>query len=286
MMGAVVSFTGMALAGRYLASDYDTFEIMLYRSLTGIFIIALVLSFTGRWKDVSTTHISRHFFRNVAHFSGQNLWFFALTLAPLAQVVALEFTYPLWVALVAPFFLGERFMLVKFSAILLGFMGILLVTRPFTGVIDLGVMVAAAAAIGFAITNIITKTLTTRETLGAILFWLTAMQCVFGLITAGWDFDIAAPSLGFAPYLIAVGIFGLFAHFCLTSALQIAPASTVLPMDFLRLPLIAVIGMQFYNEPIDIYVFFGATLICTGILILLLSDRMHKKRVVAPLEKP
>ena len=87
------------------------------------------------------------------------------------------------------------------------------------------------------------------------------MQAVFGLICAGYDGDIALPSLQTLPWVVLIGCAGLLAHFCLTKALSIAPASVVMPIDFVRLPVIAIVGMLLYAEPLDALVFVGAAFI-------------------------
>ncbi len=93
---------------------------------------------------------SLHFARNVMHFIGQNLWFYAVTVIPLAQVFALEFTSPIWVILLSPLLLGERITLISAAAALMGFIGVLVVTRPDMAGINTGVIMAASLAIFFA----------------------------------------------------------------------------------------------------------------------------------------
>jgi drug/metabolite transporter (DMT)-like permease len=199
--------------------------------------------------------------RNVFHFTGQNLWFYAVAVIPLAQVFALEFTSPLWVIVLAPMILGEKMTRVRSIAAVLGFIGILIVTRPSPETFEIGLLFAATAAIFFALTILLTKRLTRDNSITAILFYLTATQLVFGLITAGYDGDIALPTRESFPFLFLVGCAGLLAHFCLTTALSIAPATVVVPIDFARLPVIAVIAMLLYNEPLEIWVFVGALVI-------------------------
>ena len=108
MVGAISAFTMMAIAGRAASLDLDTFEIMLYRSLVGLLIVGFVAWKAGTLHQISRDRIGLHFARNLFHFTGQNLWFFAITVIPLAQVFALEFTTPIWVILLSPFILGER----------------------------------------------------------------------------------------------------------------------------------------------------------------------------------
>lgn len=264
MSGAVAAFSSMAVAGRALSAQFDTFEIMMYRSLVGLVIVLAVAGGTGGWRGITRRRPGLHMARNLFHFTGQNLWFFAITLIPLAQVFALEFTSPLWVMVLAPLVLGERLTPMRAVAALLGFAGILIVARPSPDTFSIGVLAAAAAAIGFAMNIMLTKRLTRTETTTCVLFYMTLLQTLMGLICAGIDGDVALPTIEILPWLVIVGAAGLAAHYCLTSALMIAPATVVVPLDFARLPVIAVVGMALYGEGLDLFVFVGAALIFAG----------------------
>lgn len=280
MIGAIASFTSMAIAGRALAPNYDTFEIMMYRSLIGVVIVVIVASFTGTITQVSRRNFGLHFIRNISHFAGQNLWFFALTAIPLAQVFALEFTSPIWAILLAPLILGERLRPIGLIAALIGFVGILIVARPSPDSVNIGQLTALLAAIGFAFTALFTRKLTRTESITTILFYLTAMQAIFGILFAGFDGDIALPTASSLPWMVLIALNGLVAHFCLTTALSLAPAATVMPIDFVRLPLIAVVGALFYNEPIDAFVVLGAALIFGGNYLNILTESRSKKATI------
>ena len=264
MLGTITSFSVMAVAGREVSHALDTFEIMMYRSLVGVVIVVALASATGSFGQVQTARLGTHLIRNVAHFTGQNLWFLAVTLIPLAQVFALEFTTPIWVILLSPLVLGERLTPMRALAAALGFAGILIVARPDMAGINTGVITAASCAIFFAITIMLTKRLTRHEEIVSILFWLTGMQLIMGLITAGYDGDIALPDATTGPWVALIGCAGLMAHYCLTKALSLAPATVVVPIDFVRLPTIAVVGMLVYGEAIDIWVLVGAVVIFGG----------------------
>jgi len=261
MMGAVLSFSSMAVAGRAVSFELDTFEIMMYRSVVGFVLVLAVARATGHAGSITTRSPGLHLVRNISHFTGQNLWFYAITMIPLAQVFALEFTAPLWVLVLSPLILGERMTRVRALAALIGFSGILIVARPSAETINAGTLAAAGAAIGFAGSILATKRLTRTESLTCILFWMTSTQILLGLVCAGIDGDIALPSRGSLPWLFIIGCAGLMAHVCLTTALSIAPATVVTPVDFLRLPLIAVIGLMVYDEAIDAWVLIGAAVI-------------------------
>jgi len=264
MTGAIASFSSMAVAGREASFALDTFEIMMYRSIIGVLVVSTVLTLTGGWPRVTTRSMGTQVVRNLAHFTGQNLWFYSVTVIPLAQVFALEFTSPLWVIVLSPLLLGERITPVRALAATVGFIGILIVARPSPETFSPGLVTAALAAIFFALTTMFTKRLTRTESVGCILFWLTVIQLLLGVITAGYDGDIALPDAQTAPYLVVIGFAGLLAHYCITNALAIAPATVVVPFDFARLPAIAVVGMLLYGEPLDIWVLIGAAIIFAG----------------------
>ncbi|MBF9060480.1 EamA family transporter [Rhodobacterales bacterium HKCCSP123] len=274
MLGAIVAFSSMAVAGRAAAFELDTFEMMTYRSIIGLVVVLAVARAAGTLNQVTTRHMGVHVFRNLGHFIGQNLWFHAVTVAPLALVFALEFTSPLWTMVFAALFLGERLTRWKVLAGVLGFTGVLIVVQPGAQAISVGMVTAATAAVFFAGTAILTKRLTRTETITCILFWLTAIQLVIGLIACLWDGDMAIPSAATLPWLLVIGLGGLTAHFCLTTALSIAPASVVMPMDFARLPAIAVVGVVLYAEPLEWGVLLGAALIfAANYLNILTSQR-------------
>lgn len=264
MLGAAASFTSMAIAGREMAHELDTFEIMMYRSFIGIVIVMVVASFSKTLHQVNRSRLGLHFIRNLSHFTGQNLWFYAVALIPFAQLAAFEFSTPLWVALLAPFFLAERLTKVHLLAATIGFAGILIVARPGSMALDSGTIAAALCAVGFAGAMISTKLLSRTESTTCILFWLTVMQAVMGVIFAGFDGDIAVPGSSTLPGVILVGFAGLFAHYCITTALQYAPAVVVSPMEFVRLPVITLIGLWFYQEALDGWVILGALLVFSG----------------------
>ncbi|MGO4907862.1 DMT family transporter [Pseudorhodobacter sp. W20_MBD10_FR17] len=278
MIGSIAAFSVMAVAGREVSGLHDTFEIMTWRSLIGFVIVVTVTVTTGRLHEVKTSRLHRHALRNAAHFTGQNLWFWALTMIPLGQVFALEFTSPIWVILLAPIFLGETLTRPKLIAAGFGFAGTLFVAKPDFSAYDPGIAAAALAAVCFAATNLATKSLTRHESTVSIMFWLTGMQLIMGLIMAGYDGDIALPTAQSLPWLVLIGLCGLTAHFCLTTALSLAPASVVVPVDFLRLPVAFTLGWVLYDEGLDPALIIGAAMILIGISVNLWASKVAANR--------
>ncbi|MGB0634599.1 MAG: DMT family transporter [Paracoccaceae bacterium] len=275
MMGAVVSFTLMAVAGREVLDELDTFEVMMYRSFLGICIVLIFSKSAGTVNEINLQQLTLHLTRNITHFIGQNLWFFAVTAITLPQLFAFEFSVPIWVALFAPIFLSEKLTKRRLFAALIGFFGILIVARPDNIGVTPGIIAAALCAMCFTGTGIATKLLTRTQSITCILFWLTVMQAILGIICAGYDFDISFPSRGNLPWVILIGLAGLLAHFCITKALQLADAIVVYPMDFVRLPLATGVGVLFYNEPIQLLVFVGAAIILGANFLNIISEKQN-----------
>ena len=281
MLGAMVSFTLMAISGRSLADKLDTFEIMTYRSFIGIAIVLLIAYRAGTLGEVRTRYLKLHIIRNIFHFSGQNLWFFAILYVPLSQMFVFEFSTPLWVAVCAPLVLGERLTLIRFMAAAMGFFGILVVARPDFSDVNPAIIAAVLCAVGFAGATLATKILTRTETITAILFWLTVLQAVFGVICAGYDGVMDIPRGSEWLWVFIIGVCGLCAHFCITTALQLAPATIVTPFEFLRLPLITFVGVVLYGEKLEWLVFLGAFIVLLANIMNIRAETRAQKSAIS-----
>jgi drug/metabolite transporter (DMT)-like permease len=279
MIGAMVSFSLMAIAGRELANSLNTFEIMLYRSIIGLLIVVLVGALFGKLTEIKTNRLGLHLVRNLAHFSGQNLWFLAVAFIPFSQLFALEFSTPIWVALLAPLFLGEALTRERVLAVILGFTGVLIVARPDISKPDPAVLAAVTCAVCFAFSLMATKKLTSDQSITCILFWLTSMQLAMGLVTTFFAGTVAFPEGVGVLWIVIVGFAGLMAHFCITSALLLAPAIVVVPLDFMRLPLISVIGFLAYGEALELPILIGAGVILMAILINLRAEQQRESKL-------
>ena len=277
MIGTMVSFSLMAISGRELAPELNTFEIMFFRSLIGLVLVVTIGTLSGTLHQIKTDRLGLHMLRNTAHFTGQNLWFLAVAFIPFSQVFALEFSTPLWVALLAPVFLGEALTRRRLLSVGIGFSGVLIVARPDFSQLNPAILAAMACAICFACSLMTTKKLTIDQSTTCILFWLTLMQLGMGLVAVVLTGSLSAPQGIDFIWVTTVSICGLTAHFCIARALALAPAIVVIPLDFLRLPLISLIGFLAYNEAFEWAVVFGAMLIFTAVLINLQAERQRNK---------
>ena len=277
MIGTMVSFSLMAISGRELAPELNTFEIMFFRSLIGLVLVVTIGTLSRTLHQIKTDRLGLHMLRNTAHFTGQNLWFLAVAFIPFSQVFALEFSTPLWVALLAPVFLGEALTRRRLLSVGIGFSGVLIVARPDFSQLNPAILAAMACAICFACSLMTTKKLTIDQSTTCILFWLTLMQLGMGLVAVVLTGSLSAPQGIDYIWVTTVSICGLTAHFCIARALALAPAIVVIPLDFLRLPLISLIGFLAYNEAFEWAVVFGAMLIFTAVLINLQAERQRNR---------
>jgi len=266
MVGALLSFCVMAVAIRKLSGPLTIMEILALRAALGLLIIGMVAIFRPAERhSINTRRLPLHILRNSVHFGSQYLWALGLVLLPLATVFALEFTMPAWTILLAPFFLGERMTRSRVGAVILGLIGVLVILRPGVESFRPAALIVLIAALGYGAQNIATKKLTTTESTFAIVFWMNVIQLFLALAFAG-PFFVGRLTADLVPAIAGLGTAGLFAHFCLSNAFRAGDASVVVPLDFMRIPLIAVIGWWLYDEPLDVFVFAGAALIIIGIL--------------------
>ena len=268
MIGSLLSFAAMAVSVRQLTGEMHAFQMLFIRSSLGVLILLPILSRRNRngagsgWQQIRTTYLAGHGLRNVIHFTGQVLWIFGIGLLPLATVMAIEFTSPLWAGALAVLFLGEQMNRGRLAAFVLGFIGILVIVRPGLADISEGVVVMLVCALFFGATGATTKWLTRRETALAITFYMVLMQAIFGAVASIFVWQPVL--MEHAPWLALMAVTGLSAHYCLTSALAAADATFIMPLDFLRLPVMALAGFLLYAEPFALWTLAGAAIIFSG----------------------
>jgi drug/metabolite transporter (DMT)-like permease len=252
------------------------------RSAAGLTIVLVVLAVRPEFRTaISRRRLGLHFLRNSIHFGSQYLWAMSLLLLPLATVFALEFTMPAWTILLAPIFLQERMTASRIGEVVLGLAGVLVILRPGIESFQPAALLVLVAALGYATQNIATKKLTKTESTFAIVFWMNVIQLALGLVGAGFWF-VSKIGIEQLPAIAGLGTAGLFAHFCLSNAFRAGDASIVVPLDFMRIPLIAVVGWWLYGEALDAFVFAGAGLIITGIVWNLRSESQRRIIVALP----
>jgi drug/metabolite transporter (DMT)-like permease len=270
MAGWLALMLIVAVAGRETTRELNVFQIMEVRSVLGFFMLYPLLHLNGGLAAMRTSRPLQHVSRNLIHYAAQLGWFFALTLIPLGQVVAIEFTMPIWTALLAASFLGERMNLAKILAIALGLFGVAIIVRPSTSGADPGQLIALGAAVGFGTSIAMMKSLTRTETTLRIIFWMIVIQGAAGFLPSLYVWQW--PSAWAWGWMVVIAFCGTFSHYCMARAMLHADATVVVPMDFLRVPLTAAAGWLIYAERLDAFTVLGAALILTGNLLNLRSS--------------
>ena len=255
----------MVVAGREAARGMSIFQIMQVRTVLGLVLLYPMIYRAGGFAALKTTRLPQHIARNLIHYAAQYGWFFALTLIPMGQVVAIEFTMPIWTAILAAIFLGERLNSRKISAIALGVIGVVVIVRPATREINPGQLIALVAAVGFSISMVLVKSLTRTESALSVIFWMLLVQAIASVIPTLQVWIWPSPTIWV--WAVVIAVCGTFSHYCLTCALTYADATIVVPMDFLRVPLTATAGWLIYMERFDVLTVFGTALILFGNLL-------------------
>ena len=273
MVGALLSFSVMAVSVRELAKDgLSIFEILVFRSAIALLVLLLLLLLRPELRvHAKPRRMRLNLLRNVVHYAAQYAWALSLTMLPLAMVFALEFTMPAWTTLLAVWLLHERMTPSRIGVVVFGLIGVLVILRPGVASFNPAAILVLLAAFGFAVTMITTKMLTSSETTFGIVFWMSVIQLPLSLLGSDLTVFLHLETRHILP-AYGVGIAGLTSHYCLSNAFRAGDASLVVPLDFMRIPLIAVVGWAFYGEQLDIFVLLGALIIVVGVLWNLRSE--------------
>ena len=265
MAGWLTLMLVITVAGREATRELSVFQVMAMRSVIGLALLWPLVRAAGGTAALKTRRLRAHGLRNSVHYAAQYAWFAALTMIPLAQVVALEFTMPIWIIVLAAAFLGERITVGKVLAVALGLVGVALIVRPSTSGLSPGQLVALAAALGFAVSVTMVKSLTRTDSATTIMFWMLIVQSLLGLVPALWLWRW--PSASVWAWVLLVAFCGTFSHYCMARAMRHADATLVMPMDYLRVPLTALAGWLLYDERMDLLSVAGTALILGGNLL-------------------
>jgi drug/metabolite transporter (DMT)-like permease len=286
MSGALLSFSALALGVRRLGGTFTIFEILAWRTGCGlIMMLAIGAAHPRFFRGFTLHHVWLHGLRNSTHLAAQYMWTLAIALIPLATVFALEFTTPAWTTLLAVLFLGERVTAGRVIALVCGLLGVLVIVRPGIATFQPASLLVLAAALGYGITYTTTKKLTATDSTFAIILWMNVMQFPVAYAASDPLFWLRIDGANWMAAL-AVGFAGLSSHYCLTKALNAGDASLVIPFDFLRLPLIAVLAWIIYGEPLEPVVFAGGALIFGGMLWNLRNEARQRPNVRASTPAP
>ena len=271
MLCAVLSFAVMAVAVRELLRHMAILEILALRTLVTLLLVSSTIARHG-FAPLRTGRFPVHATRAVLHLAGQFCWMYAIGALTLATVFAIEFTMPVWTAILAALFLGEHLNRGRVTQLVLGLVGVAIILRPGFGAFHPAALVMVLGSMFYAGNMIFTKRLSSTDSALAVTFWMSAVQMPITMAAAlpGW----VAPGITDLPWILAIGAGSFAAHYSMTRAMKLADATVVVPIDFIRLPLIAVVGALFYAEPFDPMVIVGAAVIFVGTYYSLKRERI------------
>jgi drug/metabolite transporter (DMT)-like permease len=223
MLGAVLSFAAMAVSVRELIRHMAIAEILALRTTVTLVMVSALALVHGR-AAIATRRLPLHAARALVHLAGQYCWAYAIGALTLATVFAIEFTMPIWVALLAAAFLHERLNRGRIAQLVLGLTGVLIILRPGAGVFHPAALVMLLGSLFYAGNMIFTKRLSSTESPLGVTFWMSVVQLPVTLIAA-WA-SWVAPRLADLPWIVVIGLGSFAAHYSITHAMKLAPASS------------------------------------------------------------
>ncbi len=281
MLGTVVCFCLMGISIRQLSYNYSSFEIQNFRNIFCIIII-LMLVFLNKNTSIATNQIKNNFIRNFFHFIGQSSWTYGITVLPLATVFSIEFTMPIWATIIAILIFKDKLTFSKLVLLILGLTGTWIILVPDINEINNNCLIVLLSAIAYAFAHNYTKILTETDSTLSILFWMSLIQLPFTIIGSLIIGEISYNISEHIIFILLLAFTSLGAHLCLTNALRNSQPSIVLPIDYLRLPIIYIIGWFLYNESLSANIIIGSLLIVTGTYITIKKDIKNQGLIKRP----
>ena len=270
MSTAAVFFSVMINLVRHLTDYFDPLQVVFFRNAFGLLAVTPWLCRQGI-SALRTERLHLHLCRALFGMTAMVLWFFTLSLMPLAEATALSFTAPIFTSILAVFFLGELMRRHRWIALGLGFLGALIIIRPGLAVINPVALLAVVTALVWGSSTVLLKYMSRSETTLATVIYLPLLLTPLSLLPAMlvWEW----PTMELWGMAILFGAVGTAGHYCLTRALTVAEATSVVPFDYLRLPFVAFIAFFVFGEIADLWVWLGGGLIAGSAIYVARSEK-------------
>jgi len=274
MLVSTLLFTGMQVTVRHVSEDLHPFEVAFFRNFFGLLVVAPLL-FRFGFGVLRTPKIRLHALRGGLQTMGMMLFFTALTLAPLAQNVALSFTAPLFTTILAIVILRERAGWRRWAALIAGFVGAWIVIRPGLAVVNTGALLVILSSCVWAGSMIIIKILSRTESSLTITLYMGLFMAPLSLIPAlfVWQWPGGQALI----FLVLVGAFGGVGHLALAQAFKESDATAVLPFDFMRLIWASALGFLVFAEVPDVWTWIGGAVIFSSTVYIAFRETLLKK---------
>lgn len=273
MLGSTMAFGLMAVAIRYATRYVPTQEVAFFRNAFGLLALLPMLLRPGH-APLKTRQLPRYFVRSAIGLGSMLCAFWALGHLPLAQAVSLSYSTPLFVTIAAVLWLGETVRVRRWAAVVVGFIGVLVIVRPGTAGFTAGSLVAVAAAVLSSLVAIQIKQLTRIDSADTVVLYTYVFWVPLSLIPAVfvWVWPTGMAWL----WLLATGVLGTIGQLLWTRALRLGEVSALTPISFLQLPLVTLFGWLLFNETVDRWTIIGA-----GIILAANAYIAHREAVLS-----
>jgi len=273
MLGSTMAFGLMAVAIRYATRYVPTQEVAFFRNAFGLLALLPMLLRPGR-APLKTQQLPRYFVRSAIGLGSMLCAFWALGHLPLAQAVSLSYSTPLFVTIAAVLWLGETVRVRRWAAVVVGFIGVLVIVRPGTAGFTAGSLVAVGAAVLSSLVAIQIKQLTRIDSADTVVLYTYVFWVPLSLVPA--LFVWAWPTGSAWLWLLATGVLGTVGQLLWTRALRLGEVSALTPISFLQLPLVTLFGWLLFNETVDRWTIIGA-----GIILAANAYIAHREAVLS-----
>ena len=283
MIASCVFFTALTGLIRHLSATLDPLEIVFFRNLFGLIVMLPWLMRLGLGA-LRTRRLRLYGFRALIGLTAMIAWFTAVSRMNLADAVALSFTAPLFATVVAIFLLAEVVRLRRWAAVIAGFVGAMVILRPGFAAIPPEALLVLLSATMMGLSVCLVKLLARTEPVGPIVFYMVLILTPASLIPA--LFVWRTPGLDEFAWLLALGVAATLGHICMTRAFTMADATAVLPFDFVRLPLIALLGWVAFGQALDVWTGVGAAIIIAASVYIAHREAVHRRTLTTPPPRP
>jgi drug/metabolite transporter (DMT)-like permease len=286
-LASVVLFAGMTVCIKFLGQDIPTGQTIFVRGLISVVVLALIAWGTDGLHLLKTRNWRSHALRSLSGTFSMFFLFTAITMLPLADLTAITFTAPMFLTVLAMIFLGERIHRFRWTALAIGFAGVLVTIGPHLNLAQsasLGVLFALANAIFSAVAMVFLRSMSGGEHAITITFYfsLTFMLCAALTAVQGWPVPSPAQWL----LIVLAGLFGVFGQLLMTYSYRYAEASTIAPLDYSNMIMAILLGYLFFGEVPSLSIWLGAPLIVGAGLLILWREYSLKKQLSAASSQP
>jgi drug/metabolite transporter (DMT)-like permease len=273
MLLATLALSGMHALVRFLSAEMHAFEITFFRNLCGLLVMAPLMFQAGR-EELKSRQPQWHLLRGCFGILAMGLWFYGLSVVPIAEATALSFTAAIFGSVAAALFLGERMKLRRWTAVITGFVGALIILRPGFQSMQPGAWIVLASSLFWALALVTVKRLSSTDSTVCIVAWNSVLLTLFSLPLAlpVW----VTPTITQLGWLMLIGLLATLGHLAMTNAFRLADVSAVFPVDFSRLLWASLLGLLLFGEWPDAATWIGGAVIFASTTYITLRERELK----------